>query len=160
MLTNNKYRLGGLAALPLGMVFVIAGIGKLLLVGQGTTPPSFVPQALFTSLPYIELIIGGLLIFGVAIKLVASLSILLIAGFAISNILMIELGVSGCVNCFGAWGSFAPTAVLILDGIMAVLVMVILFCYRGGFFSIKPWFLEELKTEKEVSGGSESKLAF
>ncbi len=151
---DNKYRIAGLAALPLGMVFVLAGIGKFLQGGQSSSPlPSFVPQPLaegiFTTLPYIELIIGGLLIVGVAIKLISSISILFIIGFAVSNILLVTQGGNECSGCFGAWGGLAPTASLILDGIMAVLVMVILFCYRGGFFRITPWFIVTTQRKME-----------
>jgi len=152
----QRYWFGGLAMILLGMTFIVAAIGKLL---AGSTAfslfafPSFVPEslgkAIYISLPYLELIIGGLLVLGFAIKFAVSLSTLLIIGFATSNILLMNLGMGECANCFGAVGSFTPIASLFLDGIMAMLVIVILFCYRGSFFNRTPWFLETVHKERE-----------
>lgn len=152
----QRYWLGGMAMILLGMTFIVAAMGKLL---AGSTAfslfafPSFVPEslgkAIYLSLPYIELVVGGLLVLGFAVKFAVSLSTLLIIGFAISNILLINLGVANCASCFGVAGSFTPTASLFLDGIMALLVMVILFCYRGNFFNRTPWFLETVRKERE-----------
>jgi len=67
--------LGIWARIFLGMVFIVAGAGKLLAGSQGFEPfvlPSFLPQALtesiYAGLPYIEILIGGLLILGIAMK--------------------------------------------------------------------------------------------
>lgn len=146
---KQRYWFSGLAMILLGMTFIVAATGKLMM-GSASFDlfafPSFVPQALakaiYASLPYVELVIGGLLIIGIAVRLAVSLSALLIVGFVTSNILLINLGVSDCAGCFGVMGSFTPAATLFMDGIMAALAMVILLCYRGGFFNRIPWFLE------------------
>lgn len=140
-------RRAGLAAIPLGMVFIVAGIGKLLLGYDAYTSSSFVFQGLVRvitiPLAYVELTIGSLLILGVAIRFVASLSIPLISGFAVFNISLIILGEEACASCFGAIGSFAPTYALILDGLMAMLVAIIIFGYPGKVLDIKPWYLSK-----------------
>jgi len=139
-----------------GKTFIVAAMGKIL---EGTKSfellayPSFIPQVIaeviYISLPAIELGVGLLLVLGIIVKFAVSLSTLLIIGFAVSNILLINLGVSKCANCFGVAGSLTPIASLFMDGLMAILVMVILFCYRGSFFNKIPWFLETMHREGE-----------
>ncbi len=142
-----KYWVGILASIFLGMTFIVAAIGKLM---EGTTTfdlfafPPFVPpvlaEAIFTSLPYLELLVGIPLIIGIAVKFVASLSSLLIIGYAVSNILLINLGVEDCSTCFGVAGSLSPTTSLIFDGVLAILVIDTLLFYRGKYFNKRPWY--------------------
>ena len=139
----------------LGMTFIVAGTGKLI---SGSTAfslyafPSFVPpalaEAIYLSLPYIELVAGTLLILGFAVKFAASLSVLLILGFAVSNILLINHGMAECASCFGVAGSLTPTASLFLDGMMAAMAIVVFLCHRGGFLNKTFWFLEPVQKTK------------
>jgi hypothetical protein len=124
----------------LGMTFIVAAAGKLM---AGTSAfdlfafPAFVPPALgkaiYYSLPYIELVVGGLLVIGLAVKFAAGISFLLIIGFITSNALLITQGAESCANCFGLAGSFTPTASLLLDGVMALMVAVVFVFFRGGW---------------------------
>jgi len=162
---KRRYWLGGLAMILLGMTFIVAAMGKLV---SGSTAfnlfafPSFVPQvlaeAIYISLPYIEFVVGGLLILGIAVKFTVSLSALLIIGFAVSNILLINLGIEDCASCFGVMGSLAPTAALFLDGIMAALAMFVFFCYRGSFFNKTPWILETVHKGRGYGKSSYSEV--
>lgn len=134
----------------LGMIFVVAGFGKLVsgVAAFDTNAfPSFLPvyitESIYVMLPYIEIGVGSLLIAGVLVKFAIILSSGLIIGFAITNILLIISGAEECASCFGLEGSFTPTATLVIDGIMALLVLAVLLCYRGSFFSIKPWFINK-----------------
>lgn len=149
---KSKSPIGGLAAIPLGMVFVIAGLGKLLLGQTAFALPAFIPQyltnVLFTSLPYIEIIIGSLLILGVAIKFVSSLAGILIIGFVVSNLNMINLGVTGCPGCFGA-GSLTPATAILLDCLMALMVTIIILFYNGKLFNKIPLLIELVKQGRE-----------
>lgn len=138
----------------LGTIFVIAGIGKLSADHTAFNLyafPSFITPTMaaniFNALPYIEIMSGVMLILGVAVKFALTLSGFLISGFIMSNIILINRGIADCGNCFGIAGSFTPTTSLILDGIMAVLVIVILYCYRGVYFNLTPWFLETLRNK-------------
>lgn len=153
---KRRYWVSGLAMIFLGMFFVVAATGKLLSRSTAFDLfafPSFVSpamaEAIYTSIPYIELVVGMLLILGVAVKFATSLSVFLILGFVTSNILLISQGIQKCANCFGVAGSFTPTASLVLDGIMAVLIVVIFLCHRGSFFSITPWLLGEIPEGRE-----------
>jgi len=157
MLTEkSSYWLGGIAAMLLGIIFIVAATGKLML---GSTAfdlfalPSFVPvtlaKAIYMVIPYIELMVGSLLVTGVAVRFAINLSAILIICFAISNMIQIYLGVGECASCFGLLGSITPTIALIFDGIMAVLVMALSYCYRGKSFNLTPWFLEVKQKGRE-----------
>jgi len=145
---KRRYGLGGLAMILLGVTFMVAATGKLMAESTAFdlfTLPVFVPPTMATSiyilLPYVELVVGGLLVLGVTIKFAISLSALLIISFAASNIYLISLGHEECASCFGVLGSLTPTVSLIIDGIMAAWVVFILLCYKGNFFNKIPWFL-------------------
>lgn len=90
-----KHWLGLGASITLGMIFLVSGIGKLLLQGElfETYFPGFLDfltldqtRLLFYGLPYAEIAIGTLLIAGFATKLIAALTALLIAAFIASNV--------------------------------------------------------------------------
>lgn len=134
---KDKYRIGTIAAVPLGMILLVAGVGKLVL-GQ------LVELTLFTNvIAAIEVCTGLLLLLGVMVRFAALVSALLIVGFGISNVAMIATGAVSCESCFGVLGEMAPAAALILDGIMAMLVVIIFSCYRGDFFNLKPWYFDK-----------------
>ena len=138
IIIENRFRnwVGILAAIFLGITFVIAGSGKLL------TPvvESEIPQSFLIILVMVELGIGILLVAGILVKPTASFSLFLIACFIISNILMKILGMEECLSCFGAMGKLSTTQALQIDGIMVALVATVLFFYPGKFFNKRPWF--------------------
>jgi len=136
-----------IAAIPVGMILIIAGMGKLIF-GQGEV--EYTTPFLFNVLPYIEISLGAFLIFGVAIKLAAITSALLIIGFAIANIALLVQGAEGCASCFGAGVIVAPALTLTLDGLMAILVAIIFYCLRGRDFNLMPWYLKTSLREKYV----------
>lgn len=159
MKEGYKYWIGTLALIFLGMIFTVAGVGKLLAGSKAFEPfvsPGFLPQSfvevIYIGLPYLEIIIGLLLILGILVKFSTSLASLLIIGFIASNILTIYLGggAEPCGGCFGLLGGLTAISALAMDGIMAVMVAVILVCYRGNFFDISPWFLGERRRPKYV----------
>jgi len=152
-----KYWIGIGASIILGLIFFAAGLGKLLhqLLQQPeafkifVTPlPGFLPlffvKVVFIWLPRIELVVGLLLIIGIAVKLVATFSSVLIAGFIAINSLMIIQGLAHgrCPSCFGPQLALRAVDALFIDIIMVVLVLIILFCYQSNFFNIYPWFLK------------------
>ena len=138
MIVENRFRnwIGILAAIFLGITFIVAGSGKLL------TPvvEAEIPKAFLVILIIIELGIGIFLVTGVLVKPVASFSLFLIACFIISNILMKMLGMEECLSCFGAMGKLSTTQALMIDGVMMALAVTILAFYPGRFFNKRPWF--------------------
>ena len=152
MSEKGKYWITVLAIIFLGVTFLVAGVGKVLAGFKGFEPfvfPAFLPQSFiefsYFGLSYLEIMVGGLLILGIAIRFAASLSAFLVACFIASNILMIYQGggFEPCSGCFGIVGGLTAIAALAMDGVMATMAVVILICYQGSFFNISPWFLEK-----------------
>ena len=147
-----RYRqwIGVGAGIILGLIFVAAGLGKLLQAEAfkiffNPFPSALAPafaEAVFVWLPSIELIVGLLLIIGVAAKLMAAFSSVLIAGFMANNSWLLSRGLryEPC-GCFG-WveAKLSIVGALYLDIGMLALVLIILFCYQGDFFNSYPWF--------------------
>ncbi|MFC1955535.1 MauE/DoxX family redox-associated membrane protein [Chloroflexota bacterium] len=148
------------ACILLGLIFITAGVGKALnpfVESKSYTdfrflfaffPSLFTKtwiQFILTWLPRIEIIIGLLLIAGIAARSVAVFSGLLIAIFIISNAWTINqgLGYEPC-GCFGFIAETYLTAnfSIIMDTGMLFLVLIILFYYQHSFFNITPWFLK------------------
>jgi len=142
------------AGIILGLIFLAAGLGKLLNPMESSIIfvfPDFLPNAvdkfIYEWLPRIEVLIGVLLVTGVIARLVASFALPLTVGLIANNtILLIQgLGDKPC-NCFGAaerWVQLrlSIAGALYIDIVMLILGIMILFYYRGKFININPWFL-------------------
>ena len=139
--------LGILASIFLGMTFVVAGISKFYAPVKEfelLTLLDFLPDALAGAINIwlmpLELAIGLFLVVSIAVKFVACLSLVFIACFIASNILMIILELENCLSCFGKLGELTAVQALWFDGVMVALVVVILFLYPGKFFNKRPWY--------------------
>ena len=148
---RRKHWIGVGASIVLGLIFAAAAVAKLLHQPEAfkiffTPFPDFISvvftKIVFVWLPRIELAVGLLLIIGIAAKLVATLSLVLIAGFIINNSLMLIRVINFCPSCFGPRIILPTLDALYIDIVMLALVLIILFCYRGHFFNIYPWFLK------------------
>ncbi len=159
---RGKHWLAIGASILLGLIFVTAGLSKLPYHGEFLAiilSKSFLtlPQAIIVArwVPWVELVLGSLLIIGIAAKFMASFSAALIVAFIANNSWMISLGLgSEPCGCFGRFGHLPPAQfstieALYLDIGMLALVLIILFCYPGNFLTIRPWFLREGKVAKE-----------
>ena len=154
----HRHRAGVIAGIILGLIFLAAGLGKLLQEGGAFRlkilvspfPEFFMPEimrAAFVWLPWVEVVVGALLLIGVAARFMSVISSVLIAGFIANNSWMLVrgLGYEPCY-CFGIWEVMAKARLstvtsMYIDVIMLALVLVVLFCYQRHFFSIYPWFL-------------------
>jgi hypothetical protein len=148
----NRFATG--AGIILGLIFLAAGLGKLLNPMESSIIfvfPDFLPNAvdkfIYQWLPRIEVLIGVLLITGIAARLVASLALALTVSMIANNsILLVQgLGDKPC-GCFGeaerlAQLSLSVTGALYIDVVMLVLGFMALLFYQGRFFNINPWFL-------------------
>jgi len=171
---NNKTRaiVSLVASILVGLTLVIAGSGKL--IGFGEVPGQTIefigdilPEAWITPgsvyflfeifvpyvLPITEMLLGLLLLVGLASRLVAILCIPLIAAFMTNNIWSIGQGLDKfpeCV-CFGIWetlfGGLTPAQSLVYDISLFVLVIVIIFVHPGRFLASRAW-LEKLITRE------------
>ena len=160
--THYRYWISIEASIILGLVFLVAGLGKLpyqgkflTLIPLGSFLIPLLPRLVAQWLPIIELALGLLLITGFAIKLMASLSAVLIMVFITNNgwLLSHGLGYEPC-GCFGIWekllqGSLSTTDALYIDIGMLALVSIILCFYPGNFFTIRPWFFKGNKIGRD-----------
>ncbi len=142
------------AGIVLGLIFLAAGLGKLLNPMESSIIfvfPDFLPNAvdkfIFRWLPSVEILIGVLLITGIIARLVSSLALALTVGMIANNtVLLIQgLGDKPC-GCFGEaerWVQLrlSIAGALYIDIAMLILGVIILFYYRGKFINISPWFL-------------------
>ncbi len=156
-----KYSFGISASIVVGLIFLAAGLAKLLY--PATTPrivftpfPAVLTPALtkfiITWLPITELILGLLLFFGSAAKLAAIFSLPLITAFVTNNSVLLArgLGSSPC-DCFGVavelfQVQLSIAGALYLDTGMLLLAVGILLCYPRGFFDVYPWLLTKGRT--------------
>ena len=134
----------------LGMIFIVSGVGKLLYNSGAFVPfpfieglPVAVSQVLFSVLPYVEIIIGAMLVHGFMVKFATVVTGSIVLLFIVNNIIMVSIGRGRepC-NCFGMAGGITYVDALVIDCIMAAMVAVILICHKGGYFNITPWFLD------------------
>jgi TM2 domain-containing membrane protein YozV len=142
--------------LLLGLILLIAGIGKLLLK-QNVAGETEYFDVLFkffwgpamsnligTLLPWAELILGAALLACVLPRIAAILSLPLIAGFISSNAYAISQGVTEfpeCGYCFGVlekFFAFTPVQSLSIDIVMFLAALIIIFFHPDGLFSIRP----------------------
>ena len=142
------------AGIVLGLIFLAAGLGKLLNPMESSIIfvfPEFLPTALdefiFRWLPRIEILIGVLLIAGIAPKLVASLALALTVSLIANNgILLVQgFGDKPC-GCFGEAERWVQLRLSIADALyidiaMLILGVMVVLYYQGKFVNVYPWFL-------------------
>ncbi len=152
MTLRNWFATG--AGIILGLIFLVAGLGKLLNPTDSSIIfvfPEFLPTALdefiFRWLPYIEVIIGVLLITGIAVRLVASLALAITVGMIANNSILLAQGFGDkpC-GCFGeaerlAQLNLSVAGALYIDTAMLILGLMVFLFYRGKFINLNPWFL-------------------
>jgi uncharacterized membrane protein YphA (DoxX/SURF4 family) len=152
-----RYWAGVAASIILGLIFIAASLGKLP-PSQAEVLVSILPESFLTPLlaqmvarwlPWAELVLGSLLIIGVAPKLMASFSSVLLAAFIFKNSWMIYHGLGdescGCFEDFLGLplSQLTNRGALYFDIGMLALVAIILFCYTGKFLTIRPWFFRK-----------------
>jgi uncharacterized membrane protein YphA (DoxX/SURF4 family) len=158
------------ASLLLGLIFIVAGLGKLLEQAETleifyTLPAAFSTPALAGAvsfwLPIIELVVGLLLITSVAAKPVAAFSLALIAGFIATNSWLISqgLGDEPC-GCFGIAETMAQLRLVVINSLyfdvgMLGLGVLILIYYPGKFSTFRPWFLARRKMAKDFKDNAD-----
>ena len=146
------------AGIILGLIFVASGVGKILepiefLTVLTSTPFLSTKLVILISqwLPWVELVLGLLLIVGISAKFTSSVSFILVIGFIFQNAWLIGhgLGVDDC-GCLGRFGNIleierqitlSSQNALYMDIGMVALILIILLCYPGKFFTLRPWFL-------------------
>jgi len=143
------------SSLFLGLTLLVSGSGKL--PGQAEFIDALLqsfwtPQVAYFigyCLPWVEVVLGALLLFGVLPRIAAGLSLPLTAGFMANNSWALSQGIGQfpqCAQCFGIWeewlGSISPLQALGLDVVLFCLALIILLFHPGGFLTYRPWFIK------------------
>ena len=152
------------AGTVLGVIFLIAGSGKIFAFGEmpgqtmqfiGAILPDawltpgvayFIGDILFPYIiPWAELCLGILLLLRIWPRLFAAISLPLIACFIANNSWYISQGkmkFTSC-ECFGIWeemfGTLTHVQSLSLDIVLFALALTIIFVHPGSFLSSPPW---------------------
>ncbi len=148
---NHGYWMKIPVMLNLGMLFIVAGVTKLFYQSNSFTTAPFletIPGALsfYAALPYIEIVIGLLLVSGLMVKFAAASAAVLIAVFMGSSLYLVSTGHGfDLCGCFGMAGRLNYIGALGVDVVMALAVTIILVCQRGSYFNMTPWFLDDIK---------------
>ncbi len=143
------------AAILLGLTFFVAGMGKLPAQTEAYMIIFGLERALLhptlanhidTWLPRIEMVIGLLLIVGIAARSMAGFAGVLTAAFIFNNSWEIARGAGGdpC-GCFGQnsfLGYLSNTQALYIDIGMLALAAIALLWYPGNWLSVRPWFIK------------------
>jgi len=140
---RNRY-LSFIFRLGLGVIFIISGAGKLPelaafsdLVEEANVLPHALARAYGTALPYVEIVIGALLILGLLSRFAAGIGGLAALSFIIGNSTRLHRGLYGECGCFGSIASlqFSTLEALIIDCVLLVMAIQILI-HKGEFLSL------------------------
>jgi len=143
------------SAMFLGLSLVAAGTGKLpgqaefvdVLLRSFWTPGF--AYFIGYGLPWLEIVLGALLLLGLFPRIAAVLCLPLLAGFIANNAWALNQGLEQfpqCGNCFGIWeeffGALSPVQALCIDILLLIAALLIIFLHREGFLTFRPWFIK------------------
>jgi len=152
-MTKGRAALG--STILLGITLLVAGSGKVpgqtefidILLGSFWTPT--LAYFIGYCLPWIEIILGMLLLLGVYSRIAAALCLPLIVGFIANNSWALSQGMEQfpqCGYCFGIWeellGAISPLQSLYIDIVLLCLALIILLFYPRNFLCFRPWFIK------------------
>lgn len=121
---------GRVAAILLGGVLLLSGALKVVgrPVWRAQAAELGVPRPVAVMVPFVELVLGALLIVDVGREAAAVLAVLLLVGFTVFVVRLLRRGERAPYACFGAlsrrevgWSAVARNLVLIALGVVAAL---------------------------------------
>jgi uncharacterized membrane protein YphA (DoxX/SURF4 family) len=140
---RNRY-LSFVFRIALGIIFIISGAGKLPegaafvdQVEEANILPHALARAYGTALPYVEIVVGALLILGLLSRFAAGIGGLAALSFIIGNSTRLYRGIYGECGCFGSIASlqFSTREALIIDCVLLITAIQILI-HKGEFLSL------------------------
>ena len=140
---RNRY-LSFVFRIGLGVVFIVSGFGKLSegaafvdQVEEANILPHALARAYGTALPYVEIVVGALLILGLLSRFAAGIGGLAALSFIIGNSSRLYRGLYGECGCFGSIASlqFTTREALIIDCVLLIMAIQILI-HRREFLSL------------------------
>jgi uncharacterized membrane protein YphA (DoxX/SURF4 family) len=150
---RTRYWVAFGASILLAVVLLTAGVGKLM--GQSAfllTLSTWIVSENIANwvagwLPWVELVLGACLLVGIVPQIVAGITALLVAAFAMHNGWMIAhgLGYQPC-HCLGIMdqvfgGELSTIGSLYVDIGLIILALAVYFCYPGRLSNVRPWFM-------------------
>ena len=157
------------AGVTLGVIFLVAGFSKIpvqtdaytiLLVIRKERILLWLSDYIHILVPLVEITLGFLLIFGVAARLTALASAVMVGLFIFNNFWLIGKGVDqDSCHCFGdaitRWlGGISNWGALYIDFAMLGMIFLILTFYPGKWFSLRPWLMKSRPREQSAPGKS------
>jgi len=148
-----RYWISLAAAVVLAVVFLTAGVGKLM--GQSAfllNVSSFVLNerlagAIASWLPWVELVLGAVLLIGFTPQLAGGVATVLVGAFIFHNTWMVSHGWGyqpcGCLGVLDKLfqGKLSTVGSLYLDIGLFALALTVYFAYPGRLLNTRPWFL-------------------
>jgi uncharacterized membrane protein YphA (DoxX/SURF4 family) len=139
--------------LIVGIIFILSSISKLphhslfvAIVQSYRLLPDPLAMAYALALPWVELVLGAYLIFGILVRPSAIVTILTGISFLVANVSAIIRGELHCGGCFGETIPLLVSQALALD-IFILIVACLLLIHPGGkqLLSFDNWFARRQK---------------
>lgn len=138
---RNRY-LSFAFRLALGITFIVSGIGKLSAgsvfvdeVAEFDLLPDILNGVYGTALPWVEIIVGALLILGLVLRFASAVGILTTLSFIIANSVVLYRGLDLECGCFGDLAVLHTRDALVIDFVFLLMAFQIL-VHRGDFLSL------------------------
>lgn len=133
------YRLG------VGTTLVIASVGKISSgsvfvdeVKEYHLLPDALAQVYATALPWVEIVVGCLLIIGLVTTFSAGIAVLASLSLIIANAVVLGRGLNLECGCFGNLAVLQTREAIIIDSVMLMMALLIL-VRRADFLSVDLW---------------------
>lgn len=138
---RHRY-LSFLFRLVIGVTFIISGAGKL---PEGTAfvnqvegfdlLPHVLARFYATALPWVEIILGALLVLGLFSRFASAIGGLVALSFIVANSMVLYRGLNLECGCFGDIAVLQTRDALIIDVVLLIMALQILF-HKGEFLSL------------------------
>jgi len=119
--------------LGVGITFIISGAGKLpegsafvAEVEKYRLLPDALAQAYGSALPWVEIVVGSLLILGLFSRFTAGIGFLIALSLVIANSVVLYRGLNLECGCFGSLAQFQTRDAIIIDSVILIMAFLIL----------------------------------
>jgi uncharacterized membrane protein YphA (DoxX/SURF4 family) len=128
--------------LAVGIIFIVSSVGKL---SEGSAfvddvtkyqlLTNTLAEAYATALPWVEIIMGSLLILGLFSRVAAGIGVLTSLSFIIANSVVLHRGLNLACGCFGDIAALQTREAIIIECVLMIMAVQIL-VRKGNFLSL------------------------
>ena len=128
--------------LAVGIIFIVSSVGKL---SEGSAFVDDVTkyqlltnnlaEVYATALPWVEIIMGSLLILGLFSRVAAGIGVLTSLSFVIANGVVLHRGLNLACGCFGDMATMQTREAIIIESVLLIMAIQILI-RKGDFLSL------------------------